>query len=129
MRQVTVTNACPGPVDSEITLHSFTDTPGKAMGVREDGSKRMGAARCALLMAAACHAGLPEVWLAPQPILFFVYMQQYCRGLYFSLSPTLGRQRVQGWHAGVKGYGSLSLTGALGGGGGSGGGSAGAKAE
>jgi hypothetical protein len=66
-----------------------------------------------------------EVWLAPQPILFFVYMQQYARGLYFALSPTLGRQRVQGWHAGVKGYGSLSLTGALGGGGGS----AGAKAE
>jgi hypothetical protein len=66
-------------------------------------------------MAAACHAGLQEVWLAPQPILFFVYMAQYWRGLYFRLGPVLGRQRVEGWHKGVKGYGSMSLSGALGG--------------
>ena len=112
-RRVSVTNCCPGPVHSEITLHSFTDVPGKEMGVREDGSTRMSAARCALLMAAACHAGLEEAWMAPQPILFFVYVGQYVKWLYFRLSPTLGKQRVQGWKSGVKGYNSLSVTAAL----------------
>jgi hypothetical protein len=84
-------------VHSEIALHSFTDVPGVAVGVKEDGSKRMSAERCALLMAAATHAGLEEVWLAPQPILFFVYVGQYLRSLYFYLSPIVGRQRVQAW--------------------------------
>lgn len=115
-RGVKVTNCCPGPVESEITLHSFTDTPGKEMGVRNDGSKRMPAERCALLMAAAVHAGLEEVWLAPQPILFFVYAAQYLRGLYFLLSPRLGKQRVEGFKGGKIGYNSLSISAALGGG-------------
>jgi dehydrogenase/reductase SDR family protein 7 len=113
---VKVTNVCPGPVESEITLHSFTDTPGEEMGVRDDGSKRMSAERCAQLMVAATHAGLEEVWLAPQPILFFVYVGQYLRPLYFYLGPILGQQRVQGWLSGVKGYNSLSVAAALGGG-------------
>ena len=107
-------------MESEITLHSFTDTPGVEMGVRDDGSTRMSAERCALLMVAATHAGLEEVWLAPQPILFFVYMGQYLRPLYFALGPVLGKQRVAGWLRGVKGYNSLSLAAALGGGGGGG---------
>ena len=84
---------------SEIALHSFTDVPGVAVGVKEDGSKRMSAERCALLMAAATHAKLQEVWLAPQPILFFVFVGQYLRSLYFYLSPIVGKQRVQAWLA------------------------------
>ena len=112
-RGVRVTNCCPGPVASEITLHSFTDTPGKEMGVKEDGSKRMSAERCALLMVAAVHSGLEEVWLAPQPILFFVYAAQYLRWLYFIMSPRIGKQRVEGWHGGNLGYNSISLSNAL----------------
>ena len=79
------------------------------------GGKRMPADRCALLMAAAVHAGLEEVWLAPQPILFFVYVAQYLRGLYFLLSPRLGKQRVEGFKGGKIGYNSLSISAALGG--------------
>jgi len=112
-RGIKVTNCCPGPVNSEITLHSFTDTPGKEMGLKEDGSKRMSSERCAKLMAAAVHAGLEEAWLAPQPILFFVFIGQYMRSLYFSLGPRFGKQRVEGWLAGIIGYNSLSLSGAL----------------
>ena len=108
-RGVSVTNCCPGPVQSDITLNSFTDTPGKAFGVKEDGSKRMTAERCALLMAAAVHGGLHEVWLSPQPILFFVYVAQYAPWLYYLLGPRMGRQRVEGWLRGTPGYNSLSL--------------------
>jgi dehydrogenase/reductase SDR family protein 7 len=110
-RGVRVNNCCPGPVESEITLHAITDTPGKALGQREDKSKRMPAERCALLMAAAAHAGLEEAWMAPQPILFFVYVAQYWRGLYFALGTAMGKQRVTAFKAGNSGC-------ALGGGGG-----------
>ena len=98
-----MTNCCPGPVESEITLHAFTDTPGKKLGQREDQSKRMPAERCALLMAAAAHAGLEEAWMAPQPILFFVYVAQYVRGLYFALGTSMGKQRVTAFKAGNSG--------------------------
>ena len=102
-RGVRVTNCCPGPVESEITLHAFTETPGKELGQRGDKSERMPAARCALLMCAAVRAGLEEAWMAPQPILFFVYMAQYARWLYFALGPRLGRQRVEAFKVGNTG--------------------------
>ena len=102
-RGVRVTNCCPGPVESEITLHAFTETPGVELGQRGDKSERMPAARCALLMCAAARAGLEEAWMAPQPILFFVYMAQYARGLYFALGPRLGRQRVAAFKEGNSG--------------------------
>jgi short-subunit dehydrogenase len=112
-RGVHVTNVCPGPVHSEITLHAFTEEAGKEHGKKEDGT-RMTAERCALLITAAIHAKLPEVWLAPQPILLFTYIGQYFRSAYFYLGPhKLGPQRVKAFLGGNSGYGSIQSIGGL----------------
>jgi dehydrogenase/reductase SDR family protein 7 len=81
-RGVWVTNVCPGPVKSEITMHAFTETAGVAYGKpTEDATKRVTAERCAHLMVAAAAARLYEVWIAPQPILAFTYLAQYAPGV------------------------------------------------
>ena len=62
-----VVNICPGPVTSEITLHSFTEAAGERLGKEQEATiKRMSADRCAELYAAAMWAGVPEAWLSPQ---------------------------------------------------------------
>lgn len=119
-RGITVTNICPGPVQSEISLHAFTEQPGKEHGDKEEGgTNRMPAERCALLMTAAIHARLPEVWISPQPILLFTYIGQYMRSLYFKMGPNVGAKRVNAFLAGHTGYAAVqSLSAVLGGGGG-----------
>lgn len=113
-RGVRVVSVCPGPVESEITLHAYTDKPGTELGVKADGSNRMSAERCAHLYAAALWAGLPEVWMAPQPILLFVYIGQYARDLYFYLGPRkVGPARVEAFKAGQSGYGAVQSLGGL----------------
>lgn len=113
---VKVLSVCPGPVQSEITLRAFTDQPGHSLGIKDDGSSRMTSARCAHLYAAAMWAGLPEVWLAPQPVLLFVYLGQYVRSLYFWLGPNrIGPARVAAFQKGQTGYGSITqISGLLG---------------
>jgi dehydrogenase/reductase SDR family protein 7 len=106
-RNIRVVNICPGPVQSEITLHAFTEAAGKEHGKQETGTTRMSAERCAELMAAAMYAELPESWMAPQPILLFTYVAQYWRGLYFAMGPGAGRKRVEAFKKGDSGYGSL----------------------
>ncbi len=107
-RNIRVVNVCPGPVHSEITLHAFTETAGKQLGdAKEEGTNRMPAERCAALMAAAMWAELPEVWIAPQPILFFTYVAQYWKGLYFRLGPKAGAKRVEAFKQGKSGYGAV----------------------
>jgi dehydrogenase/reductase SDR family member 7 len=108
-RGVRVVNVCPGPVQSEISVNAFTETVGKAHGDSEqsDGTVKMSATRCAALMAAAMHAELPEAWLAPQPLLLFLYIAQYLPGLYFRLGAKAGRQRVESFRAGRSGYSAV----------------------
>ena len=117
-RGVSITNACPGPVESEITLHAFTETAGAKAGLASEAgaAPRMPAARAAELMLAAAHAKLPESWLAPQPILAFVYVSTYFRGAYFALGARLGAARVAAFEKGQSGYGFATLSNALGGG-------------
>jgi dehydrogenase/reductase SDR family protein 7 len=70
-----VTNVCPGPVASEITLHAFTEVVGKSHDKPQEAEiKRMTAERCAFLMSVAMWAKLPEIWVSPQPILSYLYM-------------------------------------------------------
>ena len=107
-RGIAVVNVCPGPVRSEITLHAFCETAGKEFGQpTEDAVHRLTAERCAHLMAAAIHSKLPEAWLAPQPILGYMYIAQYLPTLYHALSPSIGARRVQAFLGGSKGYDSI----------------------
>ena len=56
-RNVQITNACPGPTQSEITLHAFAED-GRELGTADEAgaAARMPAERCALLMA-SLHQG------------------------------------------------------------------------
>lgn len=108
-RGVKVTNVCPGPVQSEISLHAFTAEAGRVHGdANEAGTKRMSTARCAKLMCAATWAELPEVWIADQPILLFSCIGQYWKQLYFYLGTTkMGPMRVNAFKKGFSGYGAF----------------------
>jgi dehydrogenase/reductase SDR family member 7 len=107
-RGVRIVNVCPGPVQSEIAFHSFSETFGKAHNNHEeDGTTRMSAERCAALMAAAMRAELAEAWLAPQPLLLFLYVSQYFRGLYFRLGDVAGPRRVAAFRSGRSGYAAV----------------------
>ena len=108
-RGLHVVNVCPGPVQSEIAENAFCeDASGKPLGEpTEPDVPRLPAARCALLMAGAMHARLPEVWLAPQPILLFTYIAQFMPSFYHALAPVVGARRVAAFRNGSKGYGSI----------------------
>jgi len=108
-RGLHVVNVCPGPVQSSIAENAFSDDPsGAPLGEpTEPDVSRLTAARCAQLMAAAIHARLPEVWLAPQPILLYMYISQFLPSLYLALSPIVGAKRVEAFLRGSKGYGSI----------------------
>lgn len=106
---ILVTNVNPGPVQSEISLHSFTDKPGEKLNRAEDQSSKMTAERCARLMVGGLWAGLTEIWPATQPILFFTYLNQYCPLVAHWLAPSIGAKRVAAFKAGGEagGYGSI----------------------
>ena len=114
-RGLHVVNVCPGPVQSEIAENAFCDdASGKPLGEpTEPDVHRLPAARCALLMAGAMHARLPEVWLSPQPILLFVYIAQYLPAFYHAISPVVGARRVEAFRRGSKGYGSVQSPAAM----------------
>jgi len=129
-RGIDVVNVCPGPVLSEITMSAFTEVAGQRLGQPvEDALHRLTAQRCAHLMAAAMWRRLPESWIAPQPILAYVYVRQYWPSLFFRMGRNAGRRRVEAFRDGGKtGYDTLSnplavlgLTGGGAGGGASGG--------
>jgi dehydrogenase/reductase SDR family protein 7 len=114
-RGVWVTNVCPGPVKSEITVHAFTEQAGRKWGqVTEDKTKRVSAERCAHLMVAGAAARLYEVWIAPQPILAFTYLGQYAPALTAWLGTRIvGPRRVAGLRNGNAGYDSIQSVGGL----------------
>lgn len=114
-RGISVTNVIPGPVQSEITLHAMTDTPGQKLGqtTQEDAATRVTAERCAELMTTAMYYDLPEVWIAKQPFLLFTYVGQYLPWLYFKLGRGVGKKRVEGFKKGVTGYTSISSWGSI----------------
>lgn len=108
-RGVSVVNVCPGPVISEITQHAFTETAGVELGRPvEDALHRLSSERCAELMAAAVWARLPESWIAPQPILLYMYVKQWAPSLFARLGTSAGRKRVEAFLRGSTGYDSLA---------------------
>lgn len=107
-RNIRFVNICPGPVESEITLHAFVEKAGAKLNTAKDNTQRMSTDRCASYMAAAMYAELPEAWMAPQPILFFTYVAQYWKWLYFKMGPSAGEKRVKAFLTGETGYKSIS---------------------
>ncbi|ESO90160.1 hypothetical protein LOTGIDRAFT_218247 [Lottia gigantea] len=76
---IDITMVCPGPVFSNILSTAFTEEKDKEFGgTMSPTDKRVTTDRCASLMAVAVANKLDEVWIALQPILFFMYLFQYC---------------------------------------------------
>ena len=104
-RNVRFVNLCPGPIQAA----SFNASGEKPSGSDLDGSTRLPMDRCIELMCAAIWAELEESWIAPQPVLSFIYLGQYARWLYYFLGRSIGKKRVQAFEKdGSRGYGHVS---------------------
>ncbi|XP_032678248.1 dehydrogenase/reductase SDR family member 7 [Odontomachus brunneus] len=73
-KNIKVTIACPGPVQTNFLAECFTDTPGQKYGVETavDRSK-ISARRCAVLMSVAIANKMKEVWIANTPTMRLLY--------------------------------------------------------
>jgi hypothetical protein len=56
--------------------------------------------RCGFLMACAVYHKLDEVWISKQPILSYLYMNQYFPTLAKALGKKIGPKRVANFRAG-----------------------------
>lgn len=99
---ISVTMACPGPVFSEALVHAFTSEPNKKLNVEMKKSwNRMTAERCAYLMGVAAANKLHEVWLTPNPELFYCYLFQYVPYFAKKIAVRLGQGRANKVKAGI----------------------------
>jgi dehydrogenase/reductase SDR family protein 7 len=66
---------CPGPVESEISLHTLRDEKNP---VSEEG-KKMDTTRCTSLMVRAMFykSYIQEIWISQQPFLFLSYLSKF----------------------------------------------------
>ena len=75
---IDVCTVCPGPVRSDISLHSFTENVDREYNqdVKEVGRKQE-TDRFAQLMGVSVAARIPEAWISIQPYLLYLYIAQY----------------------------------------------------
>ena len=84
---------CPGPVRSNISLHSFTEREGQEYNQDvQDAGRKMEACRFARLVSVALAARIPETWISLQPYLLLTYVAQYLPGVYNSWLVSAGAQ-------------------------------------
>ena len=88
---------CPGPVRSNISLHSFTENIDKEYSHEvQDKGRKMEAHRFAKLLSVAIAARLPETWISIQPYLLFTYLSQYFPSIFNSaLVSFLSQGRIE----------------------------------
>jgi dehydrogenase/reductase SDR family member 7 len=72
-KNVNVQIVCPGPVESEISEHSFKSELTK----QSPKEVKMPTARCTHLMAKGLKWKLDEIWITNQPVLIIAYMAEY----------------------------------------------------
>lgn len=103
---VGVTMVCPGPVRSEISVHSFraSDSGEHGGDTNEEEAKKMPTERCAELMAVATANGVDEVWISDQPYLGFTYLATNLPVVWRKLMRLLGAARVRAFLSGVHVY-------------------------
>ena len=85
---------CPGPVESEISLHTLRDEKNP---VSEEG-KKMETARCTSLMVRAMSykSYISEIWISQQPFLLLTYLSKYAPAMSRTLfSELVGPSRMR----------------------------------
>eukprot|EP01039_Chlorochromonas_danica_P008449 gene8449-9315_t len=97
LHNVAVSLVCPGPVETEISSHSFVN-PGYP---RQKEGKKMSAERCASLVVRGLYRGQDEMWISDQPVLSIAYLSVYAPGLTRKIfSHFLGPARVKALQGG-----------------------------
>lgn len=82
-KNIHVTNVCPGPVCTNVDLHSLT-SQGTLFGKRDAMIQNgMSVKRCSELILISICNKLREVWIAPHPYLAGAYLGQYIPSLSF----------------------------------------------
>lgn len=105
-----VTTVCPGPVDTPIASKAMTGSRDGAPAPAESGANKMPAARCAYLMLSATTHEVDEVWISPNPVLFFTYLNQYCPTIARYIGKKVaGPSRVHAFQTGQDVYQSSSF--------------------
>ncbi|XP_003794470.1 dehydrogenase/reductase SDR family member 7 [Otolemur garnettii] len=98
---ITVSNICPGPVQSDIVKNALTEEVTKSVGSSGDQSHKMATSRCARLMLVSMANDLKEVWIAEQPFLLMAYLWQYMPTCASWITSKLGKKRIENFKSGV----------------------------
>lgn len=95
-KNIHVTNICPGPVFSNILDVAFTENAGQELkGKMNPMESRVKTDRCAYLIAVAMANKVYEVWIANNPVLLFVYINQYMPNTGKWLGNTIGMKAIK----------------------------------
>ncbi|KAG5206766.1 hypothetical protein R6Z07F_008636 [Ovis aries] len=98
---ITISNICPGPVQSNIVKNALTEEVTKSTGSTADQSYKMATSRCVRLMLVTMANDLKEVWIADQPFLLMFYLWQYMPTLAWWLTNKAAKRRIENFKSGV----------------------------
>ncbi|XP_031572268.1 dehydrogenase/reductase SDR family member 7-like [Actinia tenebrosa] len=95
---INVTLVCPGPISTNIRGNAFTEDVNVKVKDKTEpatGDKRMDASKCAHLIVVGMANKLDELWISPNPVLFFLYANQYIPSVTTWVAKRLGLKQIQ----------------------------------
>ncbi|XP_075699727.1 dehydrogenase/reductase SDR family member 7 isoform X2 [Rhinoderma darwinii] len=98
---ITVTNICPGPVQSKVVENACTEEFEKSVGEKTDQSHKMATDRCVRLILVSAANDLKETWIADQPYLIIYYLWQYAPTWAWWITQKAGQKRIQNFKSGI----------------------------
>ncbi|XP_074092034.1 dehydrogenase/reductase SDR family member 7-like isoform X1 [Macrotis lagotis] len=99
--EISITNICPGPVQSNIVHNAFTEEVSKKLENTGSQEYKMKTSRCVRLMLVAMANDLKEVWIAEQPYLSVCYIWQYAPTWAWWITSKLGHRRIENFKNGL----------------------------
>ena len=82
-KNISITNICPGPVKTNISINALTSDGSKLGEMIQVVAEGMSVQRCSeLILVATCNK-LREGWISKHPFLYLTYLAQYCPSLCF----------------------------------------------
>ncbi|KAM9293906.1 dehydrogenase/reductase SDR family member 7-like [Gastrophryne carolinensis] len=97
---ITVTNICPGPVQSNIVENAYSGKGDQSLESAGDQSYKMPTERCARLILITVANDLKESWISDQPFLFISYLWQYAPTWAWWITGIAGQKRIQNFKSG-----------------------------
>lgn len=102
---------CPGPTQTNFFGKNSKDAASASSPSSSQNEMKMSAERCArLILVSMSMRGDGERWIAQQPTLAFLYLNQWCPGLAKFLLNQIGPTRLRLWEAGLNLYDPSSFS-------------------